>query len=150
MSDPNDVATTYKQHEQLLGKANALNKAAVFDALAAAGLSSVNVTFDGEGDSGQIESIDAYKEESSDPHPLPETAIEVQQASWNSEKLDSRTSSLREAIERLCYDYLEISQGGWENNDGAFGEFQFDVKARTIELEFNARFTDSTFFSHTF
>ena len=37
---------------------------------------------------------------------------------------------------------LEQEQGGWENNDGAFGEFTFDVAERTIELEFNGRFTD--------
>lgn len=150
MSDLNDVATAYQQYQQLLGQANALNKAAVFDTLAAAGISSVNVTFDGEGDSGQIESIDAYKEESGDPHPLPETAVEIQQASWNAEKLDASTCPLREAIERLCYDYLEISHGGWENNDGACGEFQFNVRARTIDLEFNARFSDFTTFTHSF
>ena len=150
MSDLNDVAAAYKQHQQLLAQANALNKAAVFDALAAAGISTATAAFDGEGDSGQIDNIDAYKEESSDPHPLPANTIELQQPSWNSEKLDASTCSLREAIERLCYDYLEISQGGWENNDGAFGEFHFNVSARTIELEFNARFTDTTFFSQTF
>jgi hypothetical protein len=49
---------------------------------------------------------------------------------------------LRDAIETLCYDYLEQEHGGWENNDGAYGEFQFDVAERTIELEFSSRYTD--------
>ncbi|OZA04478.1 MAG: hypothetical protein B7Y02_16365, partial [Rhodobacterales bacterium 17-64-5] len=39
------------------------NKDRLFDALTAAGISHVTVTFDGEGDSGQIESIAAWSGE---------------------------------------------------------------------------------------
>ena len=126
MSDLNDVAAAYKQHQQLLAQANALNKTAVFDALAAAGISSVIVTFDGEGDSGQIEEYRCYKGDAADASRT--TTIELQQAAWSTGR-DSTAgiSPLREAIETLCYDYLEQEHGGWENNDGAFGEFTFDV-----------------------
>ena len=41
------------------------NKTALFDALAAAGITSVLVHFDGSGDSGQIEDIDATAGEQS-------------------------------------------------------------------------------------
>jgi hypothetical protein len=57
---------------------------------------------------------------------------------------------LREAIEELCYSYLEQDYGGWENNDGAFGEFIFDVATRKIGLEFNSRFTDHARFDSAF
>jgi hypothetical protein len=57
---------------------------------------------------------------------------------------------MAEAIEQLCYDFLEQEHGGWENNDGAFGEFTFNVAERTVELEFNGRFSDFTTSSHTF
>ena len=40
--------------------------------------------------------------------------------------------------------------GGWENNDGAYGEFCFDASARCIHLEFNERFTSSELFTHDF
>jgi hypothetical protein len=42
-------------------------------------------------------------------------------------------AKLHEAIDTLCYDYLEGSHGGWENNDGAFGEFHFDVDQRRVD-----------------
>jgi hypothetical protein len=58
--------------------------------------------------------------------------------------------TLREAIEELCYGYLTQEHGGWENNDGAFGEFTFDVRAASIKLEFNARFTDYSTSTHKF
>jgi hypothetical protein len=57
---------------------------------------------------------------------------------------------LREAIEELCYDYLSDKHDGWENNDGGFGTFVFDVATRAIELEFNARFIEFTTSTHEF
>jgi hypothetical protein len=50
---------------------------------------------------------------------------------------------LPEAAEELCYGYLEQEHGGWENNDGGQGEFTFNVAERRIELDFNARLSDS-------
>jgi len=58
--------------------------------------------------------------------------------------------ALREAIETACYDFLTQEHAGWENNDGAYGEFTIDVAERKIELECNVRFCDSTCFTHTF
>lgn len=42
-----------------MDEATVKNKATVMDALAAAGITSVEVEFDGHGDDGQIESIEA-------------------------------------------------------------------------------------------
>jgi hypothetical protein len=145
MSDTHDIMASYQNHQKALAEANGLNKSAVFDALAAAGIATVNVTFDGEGDSGQIDNIMA-----DDSPTIPQVQIELQQTAWGTGKLDSTQSTLRDAIERLCYDFLEQQQGGWENNDGAYGEFIFDVAQRSIELEFNARFSDSILFNHNF
>ena len=140
MSDIDTVMQTYQLHTKALGEANTLNKTSVFETLAAASITSVTVTFNGEGDSGQIEDITAYTNDK--PSPLPDIRIEIQSVPWGSGKLDSSQCTLRNAIETLCYGYLEQYQGGWENNDGAFGEFAFDVPKRAIELEFNGRFTD--------
>jgi hypothetical protein len=145
MSDTADIEAAYQNHQKAVAEANVMNKRAVFDALVAAGIATVNVEFDGEGDSGQIQGIAA-----DDSPEVPNIAIELQKAPWGSGKLDSSQSTLREAIETLCYDYLEQHQGGWENNDGAFGEFIFNVAERRIELEFNARFSDSTVFNYSF
>jgi hypothetical protein len=57
---------------------------------------------------------------------------------------------LPEAVEVLCYGYLEQEHDGWENNDGAYGEFCFDVHERTIALELHVRYTDTHSSDHTF
>jgi hypothetical protein len=145
MSDSKDFEALLERHNKALSEANAFNKAAVFDALATAGISTVNVTFDGEGDSGQIENIMADGSAE-----IPDTRFELQQNGWGTGKLDSAQSTLRGAIETLCYDYLSQEYGGWENNEGAFGEFTLSVADRTIELEFNGRFSDVHTSSHTF
>jgi hypothetical protein len=145
MSDSTDFVTLLERHNKALLETNASNKAAVFKALANAGIATVNVTFDGEGDSGQIENIlaDGSAE-------IPEIQVELQQTGWDTSEISTTQSSLRHAIERLCYDYLAQQYGGWENNDGAFGEFIFGVAGNTIELEFNGRYSDVHTSSHTF
>jgi hypothetical protein len=143
-----EIMEAYEIHCQALAEANALNKTAVFDALASAGITSVVVTFDGEGDSGQIERVQAYTQKGDTE--LPSNAIEIVQAAWNTKKLDISSIPLSQAIETISYDYLEQEHGGWENNDGAYGEFTFHVAERSIELSFNARFTDTAHFGHTF
>jgi hypothetical protein len=148
MTDLTEIAETYKLHRQAVAQANALNKESVFDALVRAGITLVTVNFDGEGDEGQVENTQAYADDK--PEQLPSETIEFSKVSWNTHKLDASSISLSEAIETLCYDYLEQEHGGWENNDGAYGEFSFNVADRVIDLDFNARFTDSAQFSHSF
>lgn len=106
----------------------------------------VTVEYDGSGDSGQIDDVSAWNagdeiisfpsdrkitllSENPD-HPLAEQSFEA-------------------AVETLAWDYLEI-YSGWENNDGAFGTFVFDVPARTVTLEHNERYTEVNTTSHEF
>jgi hypothetical protein len=138
MSDFDTVAAAYERHTKALAKANEHNKAAVFDALAAAGITTVIAEFDGEGDSGQIENVTARAGEADVT--LPATPVTLHDASWQGDEFTTAESSLPKAIETLCYGYLEQYQGGWENNDGAFGSFVFNVAGRRIQLEFNGRF----------
>jgi hypothetical protein len=132
---------SWQRYREMLADANTLNKAAVFDALAATGITAVTVDFDGEGDSGQIQGVAAQGDDCSVE--LPATAVTIRHAVWGrTVEITVRDHALKEAIEELCYGFLEHEHGGWENNDGAYGEFHFDVRARTIELDFNARYTD--------
>ena len=119
-----------------------------FAALAEAGISSVIAEFDGEGDSGQIGDINAYVGDA--PAPFPETRVTLQRTSWGGDAVSIIDEPLAQAVETLCYDYLEQEHGGWENNDGAFGTFHFNVAERTIELEFNGRYTDIASHNHSF
>ena len=145
MTDTNDYLATYELHRKAEAQANKLNKPIVFDALKAAGITTVTVTFDGEGDSGQIEEMTA-----DDAREIPDTQLDIHQAAWNTLKLNRHAVSLRDAIELLCYDLLSQDHGGWENNEGAFGEFTFHVPNCRITLEINERFSDFDTSSHTF
>ena len=118
------------------------NKAALFGALAAVGIVIVLVSFDGCGDSGQIESIEAHDAHNNDVA-LPDDAIEIAKAPWEGTEPEQQRLPVREAIEEMAYRFLEQTHGGWEDNEGAYGEFSFDVAARTITLDYNERFIET-------
>ena len=122
------------------------NKAALFDALASAGITSVIVIFDGAGDSGQIESIDARIGDAFAI--LPICDIEIATPAWDGSELQRRMLPLGEAIEQLAYAFLEETHDGWEINEGAFGEFTFDVTEHTIQLDYNERIESSEYSGH--
>lgn len=124
------------------------NKTALFGALNAAGVTQVFVSFDGYGDSGQVETIVAKAGE--DAIPLPDCVLEIASAGWGQSEPRRETLSIAAAIETLAYDCLEASHDGWENNDGAYGDFIFDVAAQTITLDYNERYSDSTYSQHQF
>jgi hypothetical protein len=137
MNDPDTFMATYKSHREARAKLSDGNKAAIFDALAAAGITSVNVEFNGEGDSGQIEAIVAFcaneaTEFGNESTELPTTPVNIQQLSWGSTHPVTTAVLLSEAIETLCYNYLEETCGGWENNEGAFGDFTSPLTAARL------------------
>jgi hypothetical protein len=121
-------------------------KIAVCETLAAAGITQVVVEFDGYADNGQIQTLTAYQ---GDPQiSLPDTKV-LRQIPCGSPEQDEQ-ANLYDAIENLCYDYLEETHPGWPNDDGAYGEFRINVQKRTVELDYNGRFTDTWHESHTF
>ena len=124
------------------------NKDRLFDAMTAAGVTHVTVTFNGEGDSGQIESIGAWNGETAVDFPQIQVAYAA--LTWDNPAVEMRQLSLEDVVEQLAYDFLADVHDGWENNGGAYGEFCFDASARSIHLEFNERFTSSELFTHEF
>jgi hypothetical protein len=142
------VTTSYENHIKALATAAELNKAAVFDTLSGTAITCVEVEFDGEGDSGGITGVHAYSDRT--PVALPALSVRIRAATWGAETPADTEEMLPAAIETLCYGYLEQEHGGWENNDGGYGMFRFDVAARAIELEINERFTDVHVSMHEF
>lgn len=124
------------------------NKAVLFDSLTAAGIETVIVAFDGYGDSGQIERIDVDGAE--EAVPLSRDRIEVARVRWGNPEIERQTQTVREAIETLVYDLLRQTHEGWEINDGAYGDFTFNVAERTIKLDYNERYISSENFTHEF
>lgn len=139
--DADDFMVRYRAYEERANALHPANKAALFAALAAAGITRVTVTFDGYGDSGQIEGI-AAKAGDSDAE-LPDTPVELAGTSFGSDEIVRTTNPLPDAIEAFCYRVLESKHGGWENNEGAFGEFVLDVATGTVEFDFNYRIETS-------
>jgi len=125
------------------------NKAALFKALAQFGITTVLVEFDGYGDSGQIEDISAHAGPDITVN-LPACNVEIARVAYGSLEIVRETFTLKEAIERLAYDFLEETHGGWEDNQGAYGDFLFDVAERTITLNYNERIETSEYTQHVF
>ncbi len=106
-----------QEHSRRFGELLLANKTALFNTLAAAGIEIVDVNFDGYGDSGQIESIEARRGDK--VMELPVTQIEIVTPVWDSPNTSRQTMTIHEAIEHLVYELLGDTHGGWENDDGA-------------------------------
>lgn len=105
------------------------------------GIVSVDADFDGCGDSGQVNDIRFYGKNK-----------ERKNSKFGQRKPATLTqySSLREAVEYICYDLLAKDNGGWEINDGSNGEFVFDVLQKKAELTFNERYTEERTTNYTY
>lgn len=96
--------------------------------LTALGVTTVVAEYDGCGDSGQIESIDFR-------NAAGESCAEV-------------PDEVEKQVQDLLYDLLEVRHGGWENNDGAFGTFCWNLSDQTLDHEHNERYTEYEVSSH--
>ena len=126
-----------------------LTKRALFEALAQAGIHTVVVCFDGSGDSGQVETVDGF-DSGNNLVQLTTDTIGFSEVDFESSSIRVEQKAARAVVEIMTYDFLRQTHGGWENNDGAYGEFTFDVAEQTIALDFNERFTDFTNYQHEF
>lgn len=126
-----------------------LNKAALFEALEAAGIRTVVVCFDGCGDSGQIESVEAFTADNA-ALDLPATRIEMREVLFDGPAVSVEQRTVREVVEIMTYDLLEQTHDGWEDGDGAEAEFRFDVADRSILLDYDERYTATKNYQHEF
>jgi Family of unknown function (DUF6878) len=142
-----DIKAEIEGDKRRLAEARPANKSALFDALAAAGITLVEVRFDGCGDSGQIQEIRARAGDAAVD--LPAQSVEFVQLG-KSETIKHETMTVADAIEALVYDALEETHDGWEIDDGAYGDFTFDVANRTLTLDYNERHMESDYSHHEF
>jgi len=87
------------------------------------GVAKVKIDYDGCGDSGQIEDVSFWD---ANDQPVAFVLGELTQAQ----------------LQELFYDLLETRHAGWENNDGAFGDFQWDLETDTLNHTHHSRYTD--------
>lgn len=88
--------------------------------LAALGIEQVQIAYDGYGDEGSVQGITALV----DHHPVP---------------LDA---GLEEALSDAA---CELLPGGWEINEGSFGELLLDVAKRRVTRQHNWRIESSEY-----
>jgi hypothetical protein len=143
-----DYRAKHAAADALNAELEPLNRAALFDALAAARITHATVTFDGYSDSGQIENIECKAGDTIVP--MPGVQIDIAYAQWGEADPQHEIVGVAHAMESFAYDLLEQTHCGWENDDGAYGYFTFDVANRTITLDYNERFIDSTYSQHVF
>lgn len=119
----------------------------VLPILIAASVESVEVTFSGSGDSGAIDT--AYFQPK---QPEQFTDTQVQQLRKNSffengewtKAVVPETMSLHEALINITDDYLEEAGVNWYDNDGGYGTLVIDVAARSVSLDINVNYSEST------
>lgn len=109
------------------------------------GVETVEVSFDGSGDSGSIDGV-AFIGAEIDGDAIGVELEGIRQYYENGAYASERTLrqlSLEEAIKEIAQDYLEETGVNWYDNDGGFGELSIDVVQGTVSLEVNVRVSHS-------
>lgn len=150
----NNFAEIVNRYNQLYEEEKKLipaNKSEIFNSCKLLGITEIHVFFDGCGDSGQIESI-TYKAGSNEFKLQEVPKVISYQAKFDGETIvaEKFECTLPGSIENFVYKMLENNHSGWENNDGAYGDFFFNVEEENVIAEYNERFTDVTTTEHKF
>jgi hypothetical protein len=134
----NEFAKVMKQYRDEQRERCASARGKMVQALKAAGVKSVEVEFDGYGDSGNVEGI-AYTPPTDGKAEVSDSPHEVTDWSQGSPERTVRNYTLDELVEEVCYSLLSSGHPGWEINDGSYGTFRIDPEADSISLTFNQR-----------
>ena len=95
------------------------------------GIATVEIRFDGYGDSGAIEQTTFFGADG--------TVVDCPDIAVAREGRDE--VKLASLLEDFAYEVLERHHDGWEINDGGFGELLIDVGEESFQLDCNLRFT---------
>ncbi len=98
--------------------------------LTALGVSTVVGRYDGYGDSGQFDAIDAYSD-AADP--------------GDGNRGQSEVALSPEHVEKLTDAFFVFLPGGFEINEGGFGDLILEVKNHEVRLEHNHRIETSEY-----
>jgi hypothetical protein len=113
-------------------------KSAMLGALRTQGIATVEIDYDGEGDSGQMGDIYAYDaERQSLPINKPVNIA------FAPDEEPRHYDSLSEALDDFAWRLLQDRHGGFENNDGGYGTIVIDVPNCSVVIDHNDRFTDA-------
>lgn len=150
------MSTKVTSYEQAL----AFNNARIFGALAKHGVATVKVSYDGSGDSGQLNHPTFHNKDDEEIHPDLGDATYYRRLPGRYDLKANRLladtfekvprATLESVIENVCWDLLQKEHGGWEINEGGQGEFTFDVEERTLSLHHEDNIVEVQVSEHTF
>jgi len=112
-------------------------KASLCAALKTKGIAKVSIEYDGEGDSGGVNDIQAF-DQKQQPVSLDDP---VALALHNPEE-PTTYASLYEALDDFAWTALGLYHDGFVDNDGGFGAITIDVAKSTVTIDHNDRITD--------
>ena len=135
-----------REHAGRVDELFAINKVTLFDTLAVAGITVITVEFNGYGDEGQIDPPVAYAGQNQIA--VPEKQIEILTTKWGKPDIEHEMVTVNEAVNTIAWAILGRLHAGWQDGEGAFGEFEFAVEARVIRLDFNARYVETDIYSY--
>lgn len=114
----------------------------LFDLLKKEKVKTFSVSFDGAGDSGQLEQIELNDKILKKKVEGVKIPAGTQWGPDGKTQLWEDAKTIENVIESVCYEVLEQVCGGWEIDEGSYGGFLFDVKERKVTLDFNERITE--------
>lgn len=125
-------------------------RTALFDWMGQAGVAHIAASFDGCGDSGQVDEIncsDASRQPTLNVPDLQTVMVSVRykQQRYDTEQrkfmdFDMETISVSALIEELVYHFLELEWDGWEINEGSYGDVRFELATTKIVIDISQRY----------
>jgi hypothetical protein len=120
-----------------------------------AGITSVEVHYDGYGDSGSIDELMLFKGDKQlkdeDVASLGLPTSTVQEYNYNAKSDDdkyiTKECTLVDKVQDCAYDFLP---GGWEINEGSFGDLKINTETAKATLEHNYRIQETEYSEEEF
>jgi hypothetical protein len=116
------------------------------------GIEFVSIEFDGSGDSGQIESVQIHpsdKDHVVDQYiPFIRFYQRYDGGQWNIIE-ELKQVAFQDAFDDFAYSLLENNHGGWEINEGSYGEIIINANG-SGKIEYNQRVMETEFEESSF
>lgn len=130
------------------------NRTILLEALSLLGIQKVFVTYEGGGDSGDVEQVSV--EPASLEHHLHEHRLAVWCLRYSTALQHDflardieKPIPLIDALKQFALDWLEVAYPGWEINDGARGVVVIHVTEQSCRLEHHQFYVESQLYEHT-
>lgn len=132
------INAKWMEEERTRQQELAAAKPALLAALASRDIAVVTISYDGSGDDGQIQAIEAFKADNTPVALIADIPIVIGQGEGS-----SSFNTLHECLDDFAWACLNAYHQGFEDNDGGYGEITIHVAAGRVEIDHAERFTDA-------